>query len=157
VTYPAECDLTIAVMYLPGQADQRGWGSEVRSEVEAWITRETAVDDWLEANPPSFDWWSNAVMPFEIAVEEPIVQITLEATRDVLRPGRLSGLDSWYDGATLTQLGGIPSIGYGPPGFDSQGVSLAHVVDEYVPVDGLVGCAQGLAVTAMRFCGASGS
>ena len=157
VTYPAECDLTIAVMYLPGQADQRGWGSEVRSEVEAWITRETAVDDWLEANPPSFAWWSNAVMPFEIAVEEPIVQTTLEATRDVLRPGRLSGLDSWYDGATLTQLGGIPSIGYGPPGFDSQGVSLAHVVDEYVPVDGLVGCAQGLAVTAMRFCGASGS
>jgi hypothetical protein len=27
------------------------------------------------------------------------------------------------------------------------------MVDEFVPVDGLVACAQGLAVTAMRFCG----
>ena len=27
VTYPARCDLTIAVMYLPAQADERGWGS----------------------------------------------------------------------------------------------------------------------------------
>jgi hypothetical protein len=27
------------------------------------------------------------------------------------------------------------------------------MVDEYVPVDGLIGCAQGIAVAAMRFCG----
>jgi hypothetical protein len=27
------------------------------------------------------------------------------------------------------------------------------VIDEYVPVDGLVRCAQALAVAAMRFCG----
>ena len=69
-------------------------------------------------------------------------------------PGRLGGLDSWYDGATLTQLAGIPSIGYGPPGFDADGVSVAHMIDEFVPVDGLVAAAQGLAVAAMRFCGA---
>jgi acetylornithine deacetylase/succinyl-diaminopimelate desuccinylase-like protein len=69
------------------------------------------------------------------------------------REGRLSGLDSWYDGATFTRLAGIPSIGFGPPGFDPDGVSVAHTIDEYVPIDGLVGCAQGLAVTAMRFCG----
>ena len=30
VTYPASCDLTIAVMYLPAQADASGWGSDVR-------------------------------------------------------------------------------------------------------------------------------
>jgi hypothetical protein len=27
------------------------------------------------------------------------------------------------------------------------------MVDEFVPVDGLIACAQVLAVTAMRFCG----
>jgi hypothetical protein len=27
------------------------------------------------------------------------------------------------------------------------------MIDEFVPVDGLVGCAQALAVAAMRFCG----
>ena len=45
-------------------------------------------------------------------------------------------------------------MGYGPPGFSVDGVSVAHMIDEYVPVDGLVACAQGLAVAAMRFCGA---
>jgi acetylornithine deacetylase len=153
VTYPAACDLTLAVMYVPRQADAGGWGSDIRREVEEWIVRETGKDDWLAENPPTVEWWPNGVMPLEIPESEPIVGVMQDATRDVGRPGRLGGLDSWYDGATLTHLAGIPSIGYGPPGFDAEGISLAHMVDEYVPVDGLVGCAQGIAVAAMRFCG----
>ncbi len=153
VTYPASCELTIAVMYLPAQADASGWGSEVRREVEQWIARESANDDWLREHPPAIEWWPNAVMPFEISASEPVVDVLLGASSDAGAPSRLGGLDSWYDGATLTRLGGIPSIGYGPPGFDVDGTSVAHTVDEYVPVDGLVRCAQVLAVTAMRFCG----
>jgi acetylornithine deacetylase len=153
VTYPSSAELTIAVMYLPAQADSDGWGADVRREVEQWINQRTATDDWLRAHPPQIDWWPNAVMPFEVAVSEPIVSTMLDATRDVGHPGRVGGLDSWYDGATLSRLAGIPSIAYGPPGFDRDGLSVAHMVDEYVPVDGLVACAQGIAVAAMRFCG----
>jgi acetylornithine deacetylase len=156
VTYPASCELTIAVMYLPAQADASGWGSEVRREVEQWISTETSKDDWLREHPPVIEWWSNAVNPFEISQDEPIVGVMRGASEDVGRPSRLGGLDSWYDGATLTQLAGIPSIGYGPPGFDVDGVSVAHMIDEFVPVDGLVASAQGLAVAAMRFCGVQG-
>jgi acetylornithine deacetylase len=152
VTYPAACELTIAVMYLPAQADERGWGADVRREVEQWIARETTADDWLSEHPPQLEWWPNAVMPCEVPISEPVVATMLDATRDVGHPGRVGGLDSWYDGATLTKLAGIPSIAYGPPGFDRDGVSVAHMVDEYVPIDGLVGCAQGIAVAAMRFC-----
>ena len=153
VTYPASCELTIAVMYLPAQADSSGWGSEVRREVERWIATETSKDDWLREHPPSIEWWLNPVMPFEISPDEPIVGVMQGASADVGRPGRLGGLDSWYDGATLTRLAGIPSIGYGPPGFDADGLSVAHMIDEFVPIDGLVAAAQGLAVAAMRFCG----
>jgi acetylornithine deacetylase len=153
VTYPADCALTVAVMYLPGQADSDGWGSAVREDVAQWIDRETAHDDWLAQHPPVIRWWPTAVMPLEIARSEPIVDIMLEATRDVGRPGRIAGLDSWYDGATLTKLAGIPAIGFGPPGFDPDGTSVAHTIDEYVPVDGLVDSAKALAVAAMRFCG----
>ncbi|HTP23566.1 MAG TPA: M20/M25/M40 family metallo-hydrolase [Solirubrobacteraceae bacterium] len=153
VTYPASCALTIAVMYLPSQADPSGWGSEVRREVERWIATETSKDDWLREHPPVIEWWPNAVMPFEISQGEPIVGVMRGASEDIGRPSPLGGLDSWYDGATLTQLAGIPSIGYGPPGFDADGVSVAHMIDEFVPVDGLVAAAQGLAVAAIRFCG----
>ena len=153
VTYPASCELTIAVMYLPSQADASGWGGEVRRDVEEWIAREVARDDWLAEHPPVIEWWPNPVMPFEISQDEPIVGVMRGASEDVGRPSPLGGLDSWYDGATLTKLAGIPSIGYGPPGFDAEGVSVAHMIDEFVPVDGLVASAQGLAVAAMRFCG----
>ncbi len=154
VTYPAACQLTIATMFVAAQADESGWGRDVRREVEHWIVRECAErDDWLATHPPSFDWWPNAVMPMEIPESEPIVAVVTGASADIGRPGHIGGLDSWYDGVTLTQLGGIPSIGYGPPGFDADGVSVAHMIDEYVPVAGLVACAQGLAVAAMRFCG----
>ncbi len=154
VTYPASCELTIAVMFVAAQADQAGGGSLVRQEVQEWILREcAAADDWLAANPPSFDWWPNGVMPMDIPEHEPIVTTTLQASLDAGIAGGLSGLDSWYDGATLTSLAGIPSVGYGPPGFSRNGLSVAHMIDEHVPVDGLVACAQGIAVTAMRFCG----
>ena len=70
VTYPASCELTIAVMYLPAQADATGWGADVRAEVEEWIVRESAArDDWLAAHPPRIEWWTNPVMPFEIDAE----------------------------------------------------------------------------------------
>jgi len=152
VTYPASCELTVAVMYVPAQADSTGWGGEIRREFEEWISAETRVDDWLAANPPTIVWQPNGVMPLVIDGAEPIVELVLVATQDVGAPGVRGGLDSWYDGATLT-LAGIPAVGFGPPGFDQNGVSIAHVIDEYVPVDGLVRCAQALAVAAMRFCG----
>ena len=153
VTYPSSCDLTIAVMYLPVQADADGWGSAIRDEVTDWITRECARDDWLAGHPPVIDWWSNGVMPMEIPASEPVVGTMLDASADLGLRRELGGLDSWYDGATYTLLAGIPSIGYGPPGFDPDGATVAHTIDEYVPVDGLVACAQALAVAAVRFCG----
>jgi len=153
VTYPASCELTVVLMYLPVQADANGWGSEVRREFERWIATESARDDWLAEHPPEIEWRPISVMPLEIPQSEPIVTTMLQASADIGRSGRLGGLDSWYDGATLTTLAGIPSIGYGPPGFNPERASVAHTIDEYVPIDGLVSCAQGLAVAAMRFCG----
>jgi acetylornithine deacetylase len=153
VTYPATCQLTFAVMYLPVQADAQGRGAAVRDEVARWILEASAADDWLKQNPPTIEWWTNGVAPLEIAPDEHIVTTMLEANRDVGQGGELSGLDSWYDGETLTRFAGIPSIAYGPAGVDRTGVSVAHTIDEHVPVDDLVTCAQGLAVAAMRFCG----
>ena len=151
VSYPASCDLTFALLYLPVQADEQGWGSAVRREVEEWIAQETAKDDWLREHPVEIRWWDNPVMPLEIRESEPVVDITLAASADVGRPGRKAGLDSWYDGATFTLFAGTPCIGFGP-----RDIAWAHTIDEYVPVDDLVRCAQGLAVAAIRYCGVDG-
>jgi acetylornithine deacetylase len=147
VTYPASCRLTCGVLYVPAQADADGWGSAVQTEVVARLMRAAAEDDWLAEHPPRVSW-SAGVMPMEISPEEPIVGTVLDAASEVGRPRNLAGLDSWYDGATFTLLGGTPAVAFGPGGFGT-----AHAIDECVPVDDLVACAQALAVAAVRFCG----
>lgn len=153
VTIPATCDLSLCVTFLPVQADEHGFAARVEHEVVEWLRAACATDDWLAAHPPKVRWLPNSVMPFAISEDEPVVVTTAAAARDLGLRGGLSGLDSWYDGATLTVLGGIPAIGFGPGGLDDESDNVAHAVDEHVGVDELVQCAQALAVAAMRFCG----
>jgi acetylornithine deacetylase len=153
-TYPSMAKILCTVPYLPIQADADGWNSRIREEVEARITAACRADDWLASHPPLLAWSAN-VMPMELSPEEPIVTTMIASTADVGRRGILAGLNSWFDGATFSALAATPAIAYGPAGRDGTRVVL-HAIDEYVPVDDLVVCSQGLAVAALRFCGQTG-
>ena len=146
VTYPASCEITSAVLFPPALADSDGFGSLVRAEVEKWVGRACAADPWLAEHPPRYQWAAD-IPPMEIPPGDPIVQTVLTASADVGEPSRLAGLDSWYDGATYTS-GGTPSVAFGP-----RAITGAHTIDESVPVDDLVRCAQAIALAAVRFCG----
>ncbi len=147
VTYPASCTLACELMYLPANADQDGWGTRVEAEVTELLLRRSAADPWLAEHPPRIDWGLD-IPPYEVDPSLPIVTALLEASDAVGEPSRLSGLDSWFDAATFARFGDTPSIGWGP-----RDIAWAHTVDEYVPVDDLVRCAQGLALAAVRHCG----
>jgi acetylornithine deacetylase len=147
VTYPASCAITSAVLFPPALADAEGYGSRVRDDVRAWVERACAADPWLAEHPPAFEWAAD-IPPMEIPPEDPIVETVLAASADVGEPSRLSGLDSWYDGATYTLSAGTPSVAFGP-----RSIAWGHTIDEYVPVDDLVRCAQAIALAAVRFCG----
>ena len=150
VSYPASCRLTYHVAYLPGQADKAGWGTAVEREIADWIERAARTDFWLAEHPPTVEW-GPPVPAAEVSPDEPIVPVVLSAAADVGRPGRVAGMDNWHDGATFTRMGATPAVCFGP-GEDR----LAHTVDEHVPVDDLVACAQAIAVAALRFCGEVG-
>jgi acetylornithine deacetylase len=147
VTYPASCAITSAVLFPPALADAEGYGSRVRSEVREWVERACAADPWLAEHPPSFEWAAD-IPPMEIPPDDPIVATVLAASADVGEPASLGGLDSWYDGATYTLAASTPSVGFGP-----RSIAWGHTIDEYVPVDDLVRCAQAIALAAVRFCG----
>ena len=141
---PASCELTIAVMYLPRRPTSAARGRRSAREVEEWIARESARDDWLAEHPPVIEWWPNGVMPIEISAvgadrRRRCSRRPPTSARPAARRPRLLVRRRDADRSSR----GIPSIGYGPPGFDADGASVAHMIDEYVPVDGLVGCAQG--------------
>ena len=95
MTYPSSCELTIAVMYVPGPGRRRRLGVGVRAEVAGVDPRRVRPrDDWLAEHPPAIEWWPNAVMPMEIDAGEPIVETLLDASADpagagARRPGLL--------------------------------------------------------------------
>jgi acetylornithine deacetylase len=147
VTYPSSCTLESELMYLPGNADADGWGTAVEAEVTEWILRHSAADPWLAEHPPTIEWGLD-IPPYEVDPAHPLVAALVDASQRVGEPAPLGGLDSWFDAASFTRLGGTPCIGWGP-----RSIAWAHTVDEYVPVDDLVRCAQGLALAAIRYCG----
>jgi acetylornithine deacetylase len=151
VTYPAFAEFTLSACFLPSQGGEGGWGEPFEQDVEAFLQRAAARDDWLAEHPPRFAWGTR-VPAMEIPPEHPLVAIALDAVEETGRERRISGLDSWYDGATFTHFAGTPSIGFGP-----RDLHAAHTIDEYVPVEDLVPCARAIAVIAMRWCGVEGS
>ncbi|MDQ3716218.1 MAG: ArgE/DapE family deacylase [Actinomycetota bacterium] len=145
VSYADACRIECHISYLPGQADENGYGTRVEEEFAAWLHRSTAGDPWLAAHPPQVTW-SIDVPPAEISPDEPVVRAVQDALQYLGLHGRLFGCDFWHDGATYTRAG-IPSLVFGP-----GHVSSAHTADEYVPIDHLVIAAQTLALAAIRFC-----
>jgi acetylornithine deacetylase len=146
VTIPNRAELTLAVLVLPVQADATGWTGDVQREVETYLRRWCDADPWLAANPPSFRW-ETEVNPWETPTDAPVVQALLEANTALGLPLTLGGLGSWYDGATFALEAATPAVMYGP-----RHIDWAHTVGEYVAVDDLVACAQGIALAARRLC-----
>jgi len=152
VNYPASCTVVVDVTYLPQQGDaEGGWAAGLEREIEEWVGAAARRDPWLAGNPPSFEWGTN-LAPAEIEPDHPIVACALAAGTAAGRPGAVAALQGWHDAATFTRFG-TPTISYGPSGLANDGETMAHAIDEYVPVDDLVATAQALALIAMRWSG----
>ena len=151
VSHPAACRIECHLEFLPDQTDAGGWGAVARREFEAAIQQVAAEDGWLRRHPPRVEWLLGGVPSAEVGDDEPIVRTLLGVQRDLATGAPAGGFDNWSDAATLIREAGIPSVNYGP-----GDLRLAHTAREHVPVAELVACAQGIALTAMRFCGVAG-
>ena len=146
VTYPASCDVTLDVQYLP-RSDEPDPGGRVRAEIMESIAASAASDPWLREHAPTWQWVSDCP-PAEVPADHPILAYIRGVSADVGRSSELAGLDSWHDAATFTLFAGTPTVSFGPGGTET-----AHAVDEYVPLDDLVDFSSAVAVIAMRWCG----
>jgi len=147
VTYPSSCRLTSEVTYTPGQVGPDGTARELEREIRETVDAAAAADPWLREHP--LEWsWDCDVVPAEIDPGHPLVAEALAAGAAVGRAGRISGFDSWYDGATFTRVGGTPTVGFGP-----GETALAHTIDESIAIDDLVEFAAATALLIMRWCG----
>ena len=146
VSYPASCKLVYHIAFLPSEGGEDGLGHGLAAEIEECVRAAASADPWLAENPPTVEW-APPVPASELPLDHPVARTLLAASADSGAPGRLGAPDFWHDGATFTRFGATPCVCFGP-----GDATLAHTVDESVPVDELVRCAQVLAVSALRFC-----
>ncbi|MDA0171990.1 M20/M25/M40 family metallo-hydrolase [Solirubrobacter taibaiensis] len=146
VTIPNLCEIDLSVLILPQQADAQGWTKDAQAEVEGFLRRWCETDSWLVEHPPSFNWYTE-VNPSETPLDADSVLALRAANVALGIPDKVGGLGSWYDGATFALEANTPALMYGP-----RAIDWAHTVDEYVPIDDLVKCAQGIAIAGWRLC-----
>ena len=79
---PERCDVALNTTYLPGDADDAGYGSVPRGEIEQAVREAAAQDGWLAAHPPSWSWYTD-YPPSEIDPETPILGVVQAAGREL--------------------------------------------------------------------------
>jgi acetylornithine deacetylase len=108
-----------------------------------------ASDRWLTAHPPQVEWWGARFLPAAIAADHPLVTTLAAAFEQANRaPTAIRGMPYGADMHLLVNQGNTPTVLFGP-----GDVRMAHVPDEFVPIDDLVAATRALVLTIMRFCG----
>ena len=144
---PESCELALNTTYLPANADDSGYGSIPRAEIEEVVARAAAADDWLAEHPPRWSWYTD-YPPSEIDSTHPIVACVQAAARELGIESAAEGIDTAYDGALLTRFAATPSPAFGP-----GDLARAHAPDEWVGVEELVTCARLYARVIPAWCG----
>lgn len=120
-----------------------------RRELEQAVAAAAAADPWMQAHPPTLEWWGGTFDPAATPGEHPIVGTVAACFEEVAgAPAVLEGMTYGADMRLLVNVGGVPTVLFGP-----GNVRQAHRPDEFVPVDELLIATRTLALTALRFCG----
>jgi len=144
---PERCFVDLNTTYLPANADEHGYGSIPRGEIERAIADAAAQDDWLAEHPPTWSWYTD-YPPSEIDPASPIVSVVTEVGRELGVEVAPEGIDTTYDGALLTLFAQTPSPAFGP-----GDLGRAHALDEWVGIDELVLAARLYARAVVAWCG----
>jgi len=146
---PESCQVHINATYLPGNADDAGYGTFPRREIQDRVEAIAREDDWLAANDLVWSWATD-YPPSEIDRAEEILRATGLAVSSLGFEPKLEGIDTTYDGALLTRLAGVPSPAFGP-----GDLSRAHALDEWIGIDELVLGARAYARAICEWCSVS--
>jgi len=138
-SYPKYCALSVERRTIPGETLQ-----QVEAELPAIFARIAASDPNFQATVKT----GLVREPFEVSIDEPIVQTVLRHAANILgREIREVGGTGWMDSALLSAAG-IPTVIFGPGG---EG---AHAVVEWSDIVQVERCAEILAAVAQDFCSA---
>jgi acetylornithine deacetylase/succinyl-diaminopimelate desuccinylase family protein len=141
-TVPASCSVSVDRRLLPGQT-----GALALSEIQQALDRLALEDDDLRASAELL----MEIPSFELASDDPLVQVVQRASVDAGGPKRpVGGWTAACDGGYVMRDAGIPAIVLGPGSVAEQ----AHKPDESVELAEVVQAARIYALAMLRLLSA---
>ena len=124
--------------------------ADARLDLERAVAEANERDPWLRDHPVEVEWWGGQFASGQLPAQSDLLQRVASA-HAVATGGRAQA--TWVapygsDLRLLTDIGGIPTLQYGP-----GDVRLAHGPDESVPIADFVVTARALALLALDVCG----
>lgn len=130
--------------FLPGESIE-----DMQRATEARLDQAAQRDPWLREHPPTLDWFGGQFASAEIDPEHPLAQCVASAHRTATGENvEVRGVTYGADMRLFIDIGNMPTVIYG--GGD---VRLAHVADEYIDLDEVIGAAETLALAIADWCG----
>jgi len=123
---PDRCDLSIDRRMIPGETTESVMG-ELKTVIDPVLEKEKELRIEMKMRP---NYWD----PYLVSKNEPVVQATVEAVRQVTgKDPQLGGKAACTDASHLFHVGKIPTVLFGP-----GNPNLSHKADEYVLTENLM-------------------
>jgi len=145
-TVPEEVIAEGRMGVLPGETNEAA-----RLALQAAIQRAAAEDEWLGQHPPRLEWFEGQFESAETPADHPLVS-ALSAAHCAVTGDQpvLRGVTYGSDMRLFINHAHIPASHYGP-----GDVSLAHAVNENVPLDEVFAVTRVIAYMVTQWCGGS--
>jgi acetylornithine deacetylase len=143
---PERCVFEGLMGYSPDETYQAA-----RAELEGKVAAAAAEDPWLAAHPPTVEWHGLNKEGAQIPADHPFVEVMGESFTEVTgKQPTIRGFTAGCDLPLLIKYAQVPSVIFGP-----GELVVAHGSNEYVEISQVIAAAKIVAMTVLRWCGAS--
>lgn len=120
-----------------------------KQEFEDWLVKSCKEDEWLTSHQPNVEWFGARWVPGSLDVNHDLMKTVNTAFQQVTGHQPIVEAAPWgTDGGLLSQLGGIPTIVFGP-----GTTKTAHYPNEYIELDKFYVATEVIAHTILSWCG----
>jgi acetylornithine deacetylase len=130
--------------FLPGETIEG-----MQRQAEGLISSVAAKSPWLSQHPPTVEWFGGQFAASEVPVDHPLTQTVANAHRVVTGEDvEIAAITGGTDARLFTDIANIPAVVYGP-----KDNAQAHVSDEYIDLEEVLGTSETLALAILDWCG----
>jgi acetylornithine deacetylase len=130
--------------FLPGETIEG-----MMRQAEELIAGVASQSAWLSEYPPVVEWFGGQFAASEVPADHPLTQTVARAHEVVTGEAvRIAAITGGTDARLFTDIAGIPAVVYG-----SRVNALAHMTDEFIELDEVLGTAETLALSILDWCG----